>query len=262
MSDLPGRRNRVIKEIAAVLKVVKLRHLLKAILHPREELLAFKYHYRRVSEEEFVSFLAGPLAARSVLKALAGELAAHESFHAALKEKLRLHSDGYGGQMTREAPAIYSLVRLLKPKVIVETGVADGFTTSYILRALADNGEGRLYSIDLPHYLLPQAKQPGWIVEEGLRGRWELRVGDAAEVLPALLKELGTVDMFLHDSLHTYDHMMLEFRAAWPHLKAGGLLLAHDVGTNHSFFDFIGEAGLKWKDWRVYHVLGGVRKPV
>ncbi len=252
----------MLKELFEVMKLVRPQHLLKAVMHPREELLAFKYHYRRVPVDQFISFLS-QLGVEGLpkLKALAAELAAHESFHAALKEKLRLHSDGYGGQMTREAPAIYSLVRLLKPKVIVETGVADGFTTSYILRALADNGEGKLYSIDLPHYLLPQDKQPGWIVEEDLRGRWDLRVGDAAQVLPELLKELGTVDMFLHDSLHTYDHMMLEFRAVWPHLRPGGLFLSHDVGTNPSFFDFIEEIGLKWKDWRVYHVLGGFRKP-
>lgn len=252
----------MIKELAGVLKLVRPRHLLKAFLHPLEELTAFKYHYRRVPVYEFVSFLAGLRAEdQPVLASLAADLASHTAFHAAIQEKLRLHQDGYGGQMTREAPAIYSLVRLLKPEVVVETGVADGVTTSYILRALEDNGRGKLYSVDLPHYLLPEGKQPGWIVEEGLRGRWELRVGDAAELLPPLLKELKTVDMFLHDSLHTYDHMMFEFRAAWPHLRGGGLFLSHDVGSNDAFFRFIGEAGLKWRDWRVFHVLGGFRKP-
>jgi hypothetical protein len=32
----------------------------------------------------------------------------------------------------------------------VETGVGSGVTTSFILHAMAANGEGRLWSIDLP----------------------------------------------------------------------------------------------------------------
>jgi len=247
--------------LLSVLSVIRPRHFLKALLHPVEELEAFKYHYRRVPQEEFVSFLArlSP-ERRGELSAAASALAAHRDFLGQLDEKLRLHKDGYGGQMTREAPAIYSLVRLLKPRVVVETGVADGVTSSYILRALEDNGEGRLYSIDLPHYLLPAGKPPGWIVEESLRGRWDLRVGDAAKLLPPLLEELGEIDLFLHDSLHTYEHMMLEFRAAWPRLSPGGLFLSHDVGQNRAFFDFLKEKGVSWSEWRVLHVLGGLRK--
>ncbi len=41
------------------LSVVRPRHLLKAVLHPLQEIEAFKYHYRRVPELEFVSFLGG-----------------------------------------------------------------------------------------------------------------------------------------------------------------------------------------------------------
>lgn len=245
--------------LMSVLSVIRPRHFLKAFLHPLEELEAFKYHYRRVSAGEFVRFLAPEFSAEAI-EDVSRQLAAHAAFKARLDAELKIHSDAYGGQMTREAPAVYSLVRLLKPRVVVETGVADGVTSSYILRALEDNGEGKLYSVDLPSGLLPKGRRPGWIVEETLRKRWDLRVGDAAELLPPLLKELGEIDMFLHDSLHTYGHMMLEFRAAWPRLKPGGLFLSHDVGQNRSFFDFMKEKGIGWGGWRVLHVLGGFRK--
>lgn len=249
----------MLKEIFSALKVVRPRHFLKALMHPGEELRAFKYHYRRVPRGEFVKFLSG--ADEERLAAVEADLAESGSFHSWLKERLKAHPDGYGGQMTMEAPAVYAMVRLLRPSIMVETGVADGVTSSYILRAMEDNGHGKLYSIDLPHYLLPDGKEPGWIVEDALRKRWELRVGDAAKLLPPLLEELGEIDIFLHDSLHTYEHMLLEFRAAWPHLRPGGMLLSHDVGQNTSFFDFIDEIGLRWRDWRVFHVLGGFRKP-
>lgn len=248
----------MIKEFIRTLSLVRPRHLLKAIAHPREEFRAFKYHYRRVPQDDFVSFLTGPAAAR--LEEIKADLSGKDDFHRRLREKMNEHSDGYGGQMTREASAVYALVRLLRPRVLVETGVADGFTTSHILQALEDNGEGRLYSVDLPHYLLPAGREPGWMIEAGLRSRWELRVGDAAAFLPPLLRELGSIDMFLHDSLHTYGHMMLEFREAWRHLEPGGLFLSHDVGQNEAFMDFMAEKNIPWRDWRVFHVLGGTIK--
>lgn len=246
-------------ELGGILKLLRPRHLLKAITHPAEELRAFKYHYRRVPLPEFVAFLSGEVSPGAVKDVLSG-LPRLGGLISALTEELKLHNDGYGGQMMGEAEAVYALVRLLKPEVMVETGVADGTTSSYILRAMEENGRGKLYSIDLPSSMLPAGKAPGWVVPAELRKRWELRVGDAAELLPPLLEELGEIDLFLHDSLHTYGHMLFEFRAAWPRLKAGGLLLSHDIGRNAAFFDFVSEAGLGWGDWRCFNVLGGFRK--
>jgi hypothetical protein len=49
----------MIRETLNALRVVRPRHLLKALLHPLEEIKAFKYHYRRVPRREFVAFLSG-----------------------------------------------------------------------------------------------------------------------------------------------------------------------------------------------------------
>jgi predicted O-methyltransferase YrrM len=43
---------------------------------------------------------------------------------------------------------LYALCKIIKPKTIVETGVAYGLSTSYILQALYENKTGTLYSID------------------------------------------------------------------------------------------------------------------
>jgi hypothetical protein len=117
--------------------------------------------------------------------------------------------------------------------------------------ARGPHGAGRLVSIDLPFEAgdaaelrplvegtsidlydaspVPAGRQPGWLVPDDLRGRWELRLGDARELLPELLEELGEIDLFFHDSLHTREHMLFEFETAWPHLRAGGLLVADDI---------------------------------
>jgi hypothetical protein len=48
------------------------------------------------------------------------------------------------------ARAAWCLTRHMRPKKVVETGVARGVTTRLILEGLERNGEGRLWSIDLP----------------------------------------------------------------------------------------------------------------
>ena len=53
--------------------------------------------------------------------------------------------------------------------------------------------------------------------------------------MPELLRRTGAVDLFLHDSLHTYRNMRREFEAVWPRLRAGGLVLADDVERNLAF---------------------------
>src|SRR5713101_311866 len=119
----------------------------------------------------------------------------------------------------------YAAVRAVAPDCVVETGVANGVSSSYLLLALAKNGRGRLHSVGLPDSaFLPAGKQPGWLVPEWLRANWRIHLGDAKEILPGLFAQTGKIDVFIHDSLHTYDHMLWEFETAYPHLRRGGLL--------------------------------------
>lgn len=162
--------------------------------------------------------------------------------------------------MTRELPCLYLLIRLIKPDLVVETGVSSGASSAYILRALKDNKKGKLYSIDLP-FEFSTGRKSGWLVPEVLRDRWDLRIGDTKEMLAPLLKEIGEIDFFVHDSLHTYEHMMWEYKCVWPYLRRRGLFLSHDVGANDAFLDFMKEVDICWSDYRLFHVLGGFRKP-
>ncbi|MFL6007370.1 MAG: O-methyltransferase [Gaiellaceae bacterium] len=163
-----------------------------------------------------------------------------------------LPSNGPGGINPSAGAFLYALVRDLRPNTIVETGTASGISTTYLLAALARNGGGRLVSIDLPFVQvggdellrpvvpgssispgdsspLPPSKEPGWAIPVALRDRWEVRLGDSRELLPALMNELGEIDIFFHDSLHTREHMLFEFQTAWPNLRRGGILAADDV---------------------------------
>src|SRR2546421_5795229 len=121
-----------------------------------------------------------------------------------------------------EAAELYAVVRAAKPRVIVETGVASGLSSAHILRALAANGTGTLHSIDLPNVqefsVLPEGRTSGWIVPDSLRSRWKLQIGDSRELLPRLLASLDRVDLFLHDSDHSYENMSFEFEQVFPRL--------------------------------------------
>ena len=111
----------------------------------------------------------------------------------------------------------YAAARVLQPDVVVETGVASGVSSAYLLVALEQNQKGKLHSIEIgdPAYL-PTDKQPVWIVPEWLRPRRRLHIGDVRAVLPGLLAEVRKVDLFIHDTLHTYEQMKFEFELAHP----------------------------------------------
>ena len=153
----------------------------------------------------------------------------------------------FSGGMGKDAcTLLYILCRILRPRIVVETGVANGFSSASILQALEDNQAGEHYSIDL-HYradvTMPVGKDLGWVIPGHLKHRWRLILGESFRVLPRLLKELGTIDIFLHDSRHTYRTMMKEYTIVWPYLHRGALLLSHDVELNDALLDFCDKVG-------------------
>lgn len=136
------------------------------------------------------------------------------------------------------AKSIYVLCRLLSPQTVLETGVAYGVTSAFTLQALAVNRKGTLISVDLPPLGRDADRHVGALVPKGLRDRWSLNRGPARRVLPKLLPAIGPIDVFVHDSLHTYRHMSFEFSAAWKYLRTPGALIADDVELNDAFRDF------------------------
>jgi hypothetical protein len=72
-----------------------------------------------------------------------------------------------------EAELIYLVLRAARPAAVVEIGAGPGWSTSWILRALRDNGAGRLHSFD-------RTDDATRTVPEELSGhRWIFTPGDA-----------------------------------------------------------------------------------
>jgi predicted O-methyltransferase YrrM len=133
---------------------------------------------------------------------------------------------------TELASCSYALIRLLRPEIVVETGVGAGVSSWTILEAMDRNGSGRLVSIDLPTPNTELLPAVGYLVPEKLRGRWELRTGPSQKLLPQVLSELGEVDIFQHDSRHSYSNQKREYETAWPHIRPGGVLVSDDVSND------------------------------
>jgi predicted O-methyltransferase YrrM len=130
-----------------------------------------------------------------------------------------------------EAMSCYLIIRLMKPKVVVETGVSAGRSSAFILQALEDNSYGYLYSIDPD----PNA---GYAIPDNLRRRWFFISKKSSEVLTSLLEGFNKVDVFLHDSLHTYENMIYEFETVWPFITKNGVMLSDDIDFNKAFQEF------------------------
>ncbi len=170
------------------------------------------------------------------------ERATRERLSAGYRASGRSHPVGYPGPKAKDA-LLYLLVRRMRPAWVLETGVDQGVSSTFLLEALRENGHGTLLSVDIGGPT--EAGHPvGWVVPPELRERWDLRIGPAEQILPTIDRPL---DLFLHDSLHTYDHMMFEFTWAEPHLRPGGLLASDDIGCNASYQDFLARGSGKWR---------------
>jgi predicted O-methyltransferase YrrM len=148
--------------------------------------------------------------------------------------------DAYGSEGVMGAldcAMLYGLTRWLRPRVLVESGGFVGMSSAFVLKALADEdlATSKLYSIELSEDCNHGALIPEELRRSGVFVPMHGRIEDFLKrnQLPA------SIDMFLHDSSHSYQHMLWEFRHLWPRLCDRGLLVSHDVQMNAAFSEFV-----------------------
>jgi hypothetical protein len=152
-------------------------------------------------------------------------------------ESFKTWNDGDAGLVR----AIWCLVRHLRPAKVVETGVAHGVTTRFILEALNANGAGHLWSIDRPPLDKSLHEEIGIAVGGRFPDRWTLLKGSSRRHLPAILSRLGDIDLFIHDSLHSERNVRFEVERAWASLRPGGAIVIDDIDANSVFQTFTQE---------------------
>lgn len=142
---------------------------------------------------------------------------------------------------SEEALLLYSLVRSRRPLRVIETGVAQGVSTYFLLHALRRNGAGSLLSFDV-------SRSAGLLLSAEERSDWQLADLDPRRVrteFKARIQREATVDLFIHDSDHSYRYQWFEYSTMFPHMAPGSLLTSDDVDGSFAFLDFCNRRGLE-----------------
>ena len=137
------------------------------------------------------------------------------------------------------------LLKICRPKKILEIGVAGGATTAIILQALEDIGTPyEMHSVDVAEkfYLdskLPTAFMAMYALQNNLfasprstlKGKHAFHLG---KVLPQVIDSIGgDIDFVILDTIHTMPGEGLDFLAVLPYLTPEAVVVLHDVAENH-----------------------------
>lgn len=144
-------------------------------------------------------------------------------------------------------PLLHFLVRWTRPRVVVETGVAVGYTSRAVLDGLRRNGGGKLYSSDFPYFRRRRPEEMiGLLVPRELREAWDLHLrGDRAN-LGRILERVDRVDLVHYDSDKSYQGRRMAVEMLRPHLSDGAILVMDDIADDAFFRDFVTRENLDY----------------
>lgn len=135
--------------------------------------------------------------------------------------------------------AIWCTVMHTKPEGVIETGVAHGVSSRVVLEGLNLNDRGHLWSIDIANPINHSVHgTTGIAVTDECRPRWTYVEGESGKVMPPLVEKVGKVDLFIHDSLHTFKNTLFEMEQAASVMPKGGVMLIDDIKSHDGFATF------------------------
>ena len=134
----------------------------------------------------------------------------------------------------------YAVVRAVKPRVVIETGVDKGLGSCVLAAALLRNKEegndGYLYGTDID----PKA---GFLLTGPYAEVGEVLYGDSIESLIALEK---TIDVFVNDSDHSAEYEEREYETVAERLSDRAVILGDNAHVTDKLFQFAQNTGRKF----------------
>lgn len=150
-----------------------------------------------------------------------------------------LHQRLDGTNTTLAGLYTYTLIRETRPKTILETGVGYGYMSAVVLEALNKNRYGHLYSTDV----LEEVGIMTWATD---KSRWRKFIGKPKTIFQDALNGIsGDIDIFIHDSDHSYKNMKYEFEKVYPRMSKKGWILSDDIIINDAYIEFCKKIGSK-----------------
>jgi len=150
-----------------------------------------------------------------------------------LEEHRHITSEGWNAELELFS-LLYILVKSKKPKILVETGVANGITTNSIMFALNENdNSGFLHSFDI----LPETGNSNLI-----EANWIFHLLEKKKTnkhFSRIIENLPKIDIWLHDSNHGYRWQKFEYLLAIRRLNRDGILISDDVDASSAWGEVI-----------------------
>jgi predicted O-methyltransferase YrrM len=141
---------------------------------------------------------------------------------------------------------LYSLIRLLRPEVVIEIGTYMASTTEAMARAISDNGFGALHTID-PYgaEMSPQiiARWP-----RALQATTKLHLTDSMLFFAWMQKHQLRTDLVFVDGNHDYEYALFDIQSAARAMNPGGFIVVDNIAQPGPFFaaqDFMEKASAK-----------------
>lgn len=134
----------------------------------------------------------------------------------------RLHT----GVLPGEGWLLYALVRVVRPAAVVEIGTAIGSSALWLAQALADNGRGRLHSIDVSQCAQARAR----IQRAGLAGLVTFHtMSSHGTQATALAGRVAPVGVLFVDGAHDCASVRQDIELWAAAVPAGGIVVFHDA---------------------------------
>lgn len=136
----------------------------------------------------------------------------------------------------------YFLTRYYKPKTIVETGVAAGYSSYAFLDAIEKNNFGNLFSSDFPYFRLEKPEQYiGIVIPYNLKKNWRLEILGDSKNFEKFKNEFNKIDLLFYDSDKRYLSKKKFFEKIDPYLTKNSIIIVDDLHNDSFFLEYVEE---------------------
>lgn len=137
---------------------------------------------------------------------------------------------------------LMDLIEKKRPKVVIEIGTGQGYSTSWILKGLNKNNFGKVFTFDSVN------REPYvWEIEEipssRLR-RFNCEFKNAGKLLP------DKIDFVFHDAGHWIEHVMSDLDPLFSKITVGGMVLVHDIVYSNDMGEKLKDFFSSRLDWK------------
>jgi predicted O-methyltransferase YrrM len=132
---------------------------------------------------------------------------------------------------------IYNLIKYYKPKKILETGVAFGWSTLVLI--LSKTKDSELTSIDLSYPAKSSEKFVAKALPYNFKNKYKLLMGIDHDYLNLFKDKKKKFDFIHYDSDKSYNGRKKNYKLIWKILSKNGCFVSDDISDNFAFYEFV-----------------------